>query len=69
MGYEAIRESILARQRAMGIVPDTTELSALNPYAGETGPEGQDWPELDTVRPWDSLSGEERRLFARMAEV
>ena len=24
---------------------------------------------LDTVRPWDSLSDDERRLFARMAEV
>ena len=28
-----------------------------------------DWPELDTVRPWDSLSDDEKRLFCRMAEV
>jgi arylsulfatase A-like enzyme len=69
MGYEAIRETILARQKAMGIVPDTTELSPINPYADETGPDGQEWPDLDTVRPWDSLSGDEKRLFARMAEV
>ncbi len=34
-----------------------------------TGPDGQPWPVLDTVRPWDSLSDDERRLFARMAEV
>ncbi|HET6953397.1 MAG TPA: sulfatase-like hydrolase/transferase, partial [Acidimicrobiales bacterium] len=34
-----------------------------------TGPDGQPWPELDRVRPWDSLSDDERRLFARMAEV
>jgi arylsulfatase A-like enzyme len=69
MGYEAIRETILARQKAMGILPGSTELSPINPYAGETGPEGQDWPEIDSVRPWDSLSADERRLFARMAEV
>ncbi len=69
MGYEAIREAILARQKAMGILPDSTELSPINPYVGETGPGGQGWPELDTVRPWDSLSADEQRLFARMAEV
>ena len=69
MGYEAIRETIVGRQKAMGIVPQSTELSPINPYAGETGPDGQEWPELDTVRPWDSLSDDERRLFARMAEV
>ncbi len=69
MGYEAIRGAILARQKAMGILPDSTELSPINPYIEETGPDGQGWPELDTVRPWDSLSGDEKRLFARMAEV
>jgi arylsulfatase A-like enzyme len=69
MGYEAIREAILTRQKAMGILPDSTELSPINPYIEETGPDGQGWPELDTVRPWDSLSGDEQRLFARMAEV
>jgi arylsulfatase A-like enzyme len=69
MGYEAIRETILARQKAMGIMPGNTELSPINPYVDETSTDGQGWPELDTVRPWDSLSGEEKRLFARMAEV
>ena len=34
-----------------------------------TGPDGQPWPMLDTVRPWDTLSDDEKRLFARMAEV
>src|SRR6185437_2836665 len=29
----------------------------------------QPWPTLDTVRPWGSLSDDERRLFSRMAEV
>jgi arylsulfatase A-like enzyme len=70
-GYEAIRPSILARQKKLGLLPDDTELSAINPH-GEptaTGPAGQPWPTLDTVRPWDSLSNDERRLFSRMAEV
>jgi arylsulfatase len=70
-GYEAIREEILARQKELGLLPEDTELSAINPH-GEpqiTGPDGQPWPLLDTVRPWDSLSADEQRLFARMAEV
>ncbi len=33
------------------------------------GPDGQPFPPLDVTRPWDSLSAEEKRLFARMAEV
>ena len=68
-GYEAYREIVLARQKAMGIVPADTELSPMNPYADVTGPDGQPWPAGDTVRPWDSLSAQEKRLFARMAEV
>jgi len=70
-GYEAIRASILAEQKRIGLLPDDVELSPINPH-GEpeaTGPDGQPWPGLDFVRPWDSLSADERRLFARMAEV
>ena len=70
-GYEAIRAEILERQIAMGLLPDGTQLSPINPH-GEptrTGPDGQPWPQLDTVRPWDSLTADEQRLFARMAEV
>jgi arylsulfatase len=69
MGYEAYREQVFERQKKMGIVPDTAELSPINPYSDEPGPDGQGWPELDTVRPWDSLSEDEKRLFCRMAEV
>ena len=70
-GYEAIREGILARQIEMGLLPEGTELSTINPHGGteRTGPRGQPWPELDTVRPWDSLTEEEQQLFIRMAEV
>jgi arylsulfatase A-like enzyme len=70
-GYEAIRPEILRRQKELGLLPEDTELSVLNPH-GEpqaTGPDGQRWPALDSVRPWDSLSADEQRLFARMAEV
>ena len=70
-GYEAIREGILARQIDLGLLPEGTRLSPINPH-GEperTGPDGQPWPQLDTVRPWDSLTEGEQRLFIRMAEV
>jgi arylsulfatase A-like enzyme len=39
------------------------------PTDGVTGPDGQPWPQLDFVRPWGSLSDDEKRFFARMAEV
>jgi arylsulfatase len=70
-GYEAIRPEILQRQKELGLLPEETELSPINPH-GEpdvTGPDGQPWPQLDTVRPWNSLSSDEQRLFSRMAEV
>ena len=39
MGYEAIREQTLARQKAMGIVPPESELPPINPIGTpETGP-------------------------------
>lgn len=70
-GYEAIRSSILARQIELGLLPGGTELSTINPHGepDRTGPDGQPWPMLDTVRPWDSLNSDEQRLFTRMAEV
>ncbi len=72
MGYEALRERTLARQRELGLVPEDTELPPLNPIGTvETrkGPDGQPFPVMDVTRPWDSLSADEKRLFARMAEV
>ncbi|MCC7371004.1 MAG: arylsulfatase [Chloroflexi bacterium] len=52
-GWDVIREERLARQKALGIVPPDTALA----------------PRNADVRPWDSLSEDERRLFARMQEV
>jgi arylsulfatase A-like enzyme len=69
MGYEAYRELVFERQRKMGVIPDHAELSPINPYVETTNHDGQPWPELDRVRPWDSLSRDEKRLFSRMAEV
>ncbi|HLN05568.1 MAG TPA: arylsulfatase, partial [Acidimicrobiales bacterium] len=69
MGYEAIREQTLARQKELGIVPPDTELPPINPIADHTGPDGQPFPPLDMTRPWDSLSAQEQQLFCRMAEV
>ena len=69
MGYEKIRETILANQIKMGIVPPNTELSPINPYADRKSADGKPWSPLDVVRPWDSLSDGEKKLFARMAEV
>lgn len=70
-GYEEIRAGILAKQKAMGLLPDDVELSTINPH-GEpniTSPDGKPWPGLDFVRPWGSLNEDERRLFVRMAEI
>ncbi|MEV0030189.1 arylsulfatase [Nocardia sp. NPDC050793] len=69
MGYEAYRDIVLENQKRMGIVPADTEMSPVNPYLSAKGPNGEPWPLLDTVRPWDSLNTEEKRLFTRMAEV
>src|SRR6476619_1006357 len=69
MGYERYRETVLENQKRLGIVPPDTELSPINPYADVKGPNGEPWPEQDTVRPWDSLNDEDKRLFSRMAEV
>jgi arylsulfatase A-like enzyme len=52
-GWDAYREIVFARQKEMGILPQHAVL-----------------PERDPDVPvWDSLSDEERRLYARMMEV
>lgn len=46
-----------------GILPEGTELTPINPMAPGTFADG------DVVRPWDTLSADEKALFSRMAEV
>lgn len=62
-GYEAYREWVLKRMIERGILPEGTELTPLNPMSKGTVIEG------DLVRPWATLSADEKRLFSRMAEV
>jgi arylsulfatase len=72
IGYEAIREETLARQKELGLVPADTVLPPINPIGTpdtRTGPEGRPFPALDYTSPWDTLGDGEKKLFARMAEV
>src|SRR5262245_20730837 len=62
-GYEAYREWVLPRMVEKGVLPEGTELTPINPM-----PQGTFLPG-DAVRPWDTLSDDEKRLFSRMAEV
>ena len=39
MGYEAYRELVFKNQKKMGIIPDSAELSPINPYTDLKGPE------------------------------
>jgi arylsulfatase A-like enzyme len=52
-GWDAYRERVFARQKALGIVPADTELSRHDP----------------DVPDWDALSQEQKQLYARMMEV
>jgi arylsulfatase len=62
-GYEAYREWVTQRMIDKGILPKGTQLTPINPV-----PEDVANP-ADAVRPWDSLKPDEKKLFARMAEV
>jgi arylsulfatase len=62
-GYEAYREWVLPRMIEKGILPKDTQLTPINPLPGDVLPPG------DAVKPWNSLSADEKKLFARMAEV
>src|SRR3954452_11798044 len=72
IGYEALREQTLARQKKLGIVPPDTDLPPINPIGTPEprhGPDDKPFPVLDVTRPWASLNDDEKHLFARMAEV
>jgi arylsulfatase len=53
MGWNALRDQIIANQKRLGVVPADTQLTP--------------WPA--TLQTWDSLSADEKKLFARQAEV
>lgn len=52
-GWDAYREQVYQRQLELGILPPGTELS----------------PRPDWVKDWQSLSADEKRLYARQMEV
>jgi arylsulfatase A-like enzyme len=62
-GYEAYREWVLPRMIEKGILPKDTTLTPINPMPPDV------LPQADSVRPWSSLNADEKKLFARMAEV
>ena len=52
-GWDVYREKTFARQKEMGLVPADAELSRHDP----------------DVAQWDTLSADEKRLYAHMMEV
>jgi arylsulfatase A-like enzyme len=53
MGWNAMREQIFTNQKRLGVIPATTQLTP--------------WP--DALKKWDELTADEKKLFARQAEV
>jgi arylsulfatase A-like enzyme len=53
MGWNVMREQIFANQKRLGVIPADTKLT--------------EWP--DVLPNWDTLSADEKKLFARQAEV
>jgi arylsulfatase len=64
-GYEAYREWVLPRMIEKGIIPKGTALTPINPQPEDVAKTAPG----DAVRPWNSLNADEKKLFARMAEV
>ena len=52
-GWNALREEIFANQKRLGVIPADTKSDA--------------WP--DSLKKWDDLGADEKRLFIRQAEV
>jgi len=52
-GWDKLREETLARQIKLGVVPPGTKLA----------------PKPTAIKDWDTLSGDEKKLFARQMEV
>ena len=52
-GWDAYREQTFARQKQLGVIPDNAELT----------------PRPAALPAWDSLSAEEKKLYARQMEV
>ena len=57
-GYEAIRARSWPARSSSGLLPTTSSSRRSTRTASPTspGPDGQPWPQIDFVRPWDSLT-------------
>ena len=67
MGYEAMREQTLARQKEMGIVPADTELPPINPIGTpetRSGPDGKPFPPWTSPGRGTRCPTDEKRLFS-----
>jgi arylsulfatase len=53
-GYEKLRETIFENQKRLGVIAQDAQLTP--------------WPK-DLLKPWDTLSAEEKKLFIRQVEV
>jgi len=53
MGWNALRDQIFANQKRLGVIPENAKLT--------------DWP--DSLPKWETLSADQKKLFARQAEV
>jgi arylsulfatase A-like enzyme len=53
MGWNAMRDQIFANQKRLGVIPENAKLT--------------DWP--DSLPKWETLSADQKKLFARQAEV
>ncbi|SBT03488.1 Arylsulfatase A family protein [Candidatus Accumulibacter aalborgensis] len=53
MGWNVMREQIFANQKRLGVIPADAKLTP--------------WP--DELKQWDALTADEKKLFARQAEV
>jgi len=52
-GWDAFREKVFAKQKALGVIPANAQLPAKNPY----------------IKAWKDLPAEEKKLYARFMEV
>jgi arylsulfatase A-like enzyme len=53
-GWNALRDTIFANQKRLGVIPETAELTP--------------WPS-DLLKTWDQLTADEKKLFIRQANV
>ncbi len=53
MGWNAMRDEIFANQKKLGVIPESAKLTP--------------WP--DDLPKWDTLSADQKKLYARQAEV